>query len=76
MALSKPIVTTAMDECKKYKSIFIAKNSQEFVELIDKALKLNKQTDIEYFKTLEQEALENTWENKARKIINILKKEE
>lgn len=76
MALSKPIVTTAMDECKKYKSIFIAKNSQEFVELIDKALKLNKQTDIEYFKTLEQEALENTWENKARKIINLLKKEE
>ena len=32
MALEKPIVTTAMDECKKYKSIFIANNKEEFIE--------------------------------------------
>lgn len=76
MALSKPIVTTAMDECKKYKSIFIANNNQEFVELVEKALKLNRAENLEYFETLRQEALENTWENKARKIINLLKKEE
>ena len=76
MALSKPIVTTAMDECKKYKSIFIANNNQEFVELVEKALKLNREENLEYFETLRQEALENTWENKARKIINLLKKEE
>jgi len=46
MALGKPIVTTAMNECKKYKSIFIANNHKEFIELIDKALKLN---DAKYF---------------------------
>ena len=43
MALEKPIVTTAMDECKKYKSIFIANDQEEFVNLIDKTLKLNKE---------------------------------
>lgn len=72
MALGKPIVTTAMDECKKYKSIFIANNNEEFIELIDKAIKLNKKEDAEYFKTLNEEALENTWDAKARTIIKML----
>lgn len=73
MALGKPIITTAMNECKKYKSIFIANNQKEFVDLIDKALVLNENA---YYKILKQEALENTWESKARNIINTLKKGE
>ena len=73
MALSKPIVTTAMDECKKYKSIYIANTKEEFIENIDNALKLNKENDKEYFATLKKEALENAWETKARDIINALK---
>lgn len=76
MALGKPIVTTAMDECKKYKSIFIANNNEEFVELIDKVLNLKEEKNFEYFKTLKKEALENTWESKSRAIIELLKKNE
>ena len=76
MALEKPIVTTAMDECKKYESIFIANNKDEFIELIDKALKLNKKENEKYYETLKKEALENTWESKAKSICNLLKQAE
>ena len=76
MALNKPIVTTAMDECKKYKSIFIANSKEEFAELIETALKLRTETDSEYFKILKKEALENTWESKANLIIKLLQNEE
>lgn len=72
MALGKPIVTTAMNECKKYKSVFIANNEEEFIELIDKALKLNRKENKEYFELLNKEALENTWESKARLIADLL----
>lgn len=76
MALEKPIVTTAMDECKKYKSIFIANNKEEFIELIDKALKLNREKNEEYYEILKKEALENTWDSKAKSICNLLKQSE
>lgn len=73
MALAKPIVTTAMNECKKYKSIYIANNEQEFIEMIDNALKLNKDKDPQYYEILRQEAIENSWENKVKEIIKTLK---
>lgn len=76
MALSKPIVTTAMNECKKYKSVMIANNSNEFINEIDQAIKLSKDLDNPYFKLLNQEALENTWEAKAQAIIELLDKNE
>ena len=76
MALGKPIVTTAMKECLKYKSVMIAQNKDEFVELIDKSLSLSRNKDTEYFNLLNNEALENTWEEKALAIIKLLKKYE
>lgn len=76
MALDKPIVTTAMPECKKYKSVMIANNYEEFLSLIDRAIKINKQDNKEYYDTLEKEALENTWDEKAKAIVNLLKKYE
>lgn len=76
MALEKPIVTTSMDECKKYKSIFIANSKEEFIECIDRAVKLNKKENEEYYKTLKEEALENTWESKVKDIVQLLKTEE
>ena len=76
MALGKPIVTTDMDECRKYKSVMIAKNKEEFVDLIDKAINMNKENNQDYFKLLEKEALENTWEKKAKTIIELLKNSE
>lgn len=76
MALGKPIVTTAMNECKKYKSVMIANNKQEFIKLIDKAIKMNKNDDSDYFNELKNEALENTWEAKSKNIIELLSKYE
>lgn len=76
MALEKPIVTTAMNECKKYKSVMIGNNKEEVVKLIDEAISMNKNKESEYFKVLKKEALENTWEAKALAIIDLLKKYE
>lgn len=74
MALGKPIVTTAMNECKKYSSVMIANNKEEFTNLIDKALEIKKENNNDYFRLLNKEALENTWEQKALLIIDLLKK--
>lgn len=73
MALAKPIVTTAMNECKKYKSVMIAKDKEDFVQLVDKAISLSKDHNTDYFNLLNKEALENTWEEKALAIIKLLK---
>lgn len=74
MALNKPIVTTDMDECRKYKSVLIGHDSEEFIQQLDRALKLKQ--DPEYIKLLNQEALENTWREKSRLILEELKKYE
>lgn len=73
MALSKPIVTTAMPECKKYNSVFISNNFDEFVTLIDNSINIK---NSEYFNLLEKEALENTWYKKAKIIIELIEKYE
>ena len=74
MALNKPIVTTNMDECRKYNSVMIANNNEEFVECIDVAL--NESKNEKYLKLLKKEALLNTWDKKADIIINVLKEYE
>lgn len=76
MALGKPIVTTNMNECKKYKSVMLANSKEEFISLIDKSLLLSKEHNTEYFDLLQKEALENTWEEKANIIIDLIKKYE
>ena len=76
MALGKPIVTTAMNECKKYQSVMIANDNDEFIRLINQAIYLSKEHNENYFQLLNKEALENTWEAKAKLIINLLQKYE
>ena len=72
MALNKPIVTTDMDECRKYDSVLIAHSHQEFIELLDRAISLHE--DKEYMKLLDKEALENTWQEKAGCILEELRR--
>ena len=76
MALHKPIVTTDMLECRKYDSVMIGHTHQEFVNLVSLATKMNAKKDKEYFKTLDKEAKANTWEVKAKTIVNMLRLEE
>lgn len=71
MALGHPIVTTDLPECRKYESALIARNHEEFVRLIDEALK--KRKDDEYMSILKREAEENTWQSKATKITELIK---
>ncbi|MGA2465064.1 MAG: glycosyltransferase [Thermodesulfobacteriota bacterium] len=70
MALGRPIVTTDMAECRKYRSVLIGKNHDDFIKKIDEALILRK--DITYLDLLRKEAMENTWESKALSISKLL----
>lgn len=70
MALGKAIVTTNMPECRLYNSVLIGYTHEEFIDNIDKAIKLN--LDQAYRETLKLEALENTWSKKAEDIIKLL----
>ena len=66
MALGKPIVTTDLRECRKYKSVLIGKDYENFIKKVDDALELRD--DPAYLGLLDKEAKENTWEDRARKI--------
>ncbi len=74
MALHIPIVTTDINECRKYQSILIGKNKQDFIKKIEEALKLKN--DAKYIKLLDKEALENDWSKKAEAIIKLIEKDE
>lgn len=74
MALQKPIVTTDMNECRKYRSVLIGHNHEEFLAQLEKALSLR--TDPDYRALLAQEAEANDWSHKAAAIIDMLKEDE
>jgi len=70
MAAKKPIVTTNLPECKKYKSILIGKNHSDFIEKIKEATK--KINDKGYMAILAKEAEENKWSNKFNDLIKFI----
>lgn len=72
MAMEKPIVTTDLPECRKYKSVLISKTHDEFIKNLEKAIE--KANDPKYKDILRKEALNNTWQKKADEIINLLEK--
>ncbi len=74
MALEKPIVTTAMNECMKYETPMIAHSHEQFIELLDKAKQLS--SDTAYIAKLNDEAMVNSWSAKADAIIELLKRGE
>lgn len=69
MALDKFIITSDMPECRKYKSVNIAKTLDEYSYYIDNYQQLKTET---YNELLKQEALSNTWSTKADEIIELL----
>lgn len=72
MATQKPILTTDMKECRKYKSVLIGKNHEDYIKKVKEAIELNEDTK---YKELEmKEALDNTWDSKSEIIINLLNK--
>ena len=72
MALEKPIVSTNMRECRKYRSVLIGKDHEDFISQIDLALQLKD--DREYLNLLSKEAKENTWEARAKEFDELITK--
>ena len=74
MAMHKPVVTTDMNECRKYSSVLIGKTHEEFIALLDKALTMKN--DPAYLALLDKDARDNDWSMKARAMIEMLEQAE
>ena len=70
MAAGKPVVTTAMREVLKYKSVLVARSAEEFVCRLDEAV--TKQHDPAYLALLRTEAEANTWHSRAMALKKAL----
>lgn len=71
MSMEKPIITTDLPECRRYKSVKIGKDHNEFISLLETTLK--DKDNKEYKELLKKEALENTWTSKVNEILLFLK---
>lgn len=74
MAMEKPIVTTAMLECKKYQSVLIANTYDEFSQHVQNFV--NNEISEEYIDLLKKEADENNWSTKAKLMIDLMRENE
>lgn len=70
MAARKPIVTTDLPECRKYESVLIGKDANEFLEKIE--LAISKINDKEYLDILTKEAKENDWKHKYNSLVELI----
>jgi len=70
MILRKPIVTTAMSECRKYDVVSVANNREEFVVMLDEAIQ--KKNDPQWISKLYETGHRNSWEEKAKEILTFL----
>lgn len=70
-ACQKPIISTDLPECRRYSSVLIAKDQEQFLTHIDQALQLSH--DSAYLASLQLLAQENTWDNRVQTILQKLK---
>lgn len=70
MAGGRPIVTTDLVECRKYPIVLVAKNQDEFVGCLQRAMQLRDEPA--YLAALKTTAQENTWHARARTIITAI----
>ena len=69
MAALKPIVSTDLRECRKYKSCLIAETNEEFMAQLKIATSLRN--DAAYLSVLDAEAKENSWQAKTAEILKL-----
>ena len=74
MATNVPILTTNIAECRKYKSVIVGKNHQDFINKVDSTMQLIN--DKKYLELEMKEAKENTWTQKADILIDLLNNKE
>ena len=70
MALGKPVVTTALPECKKYDMVEIAGSAEEFCNKIYEAA--DGKQDEDYIRQLIECARENDWAAKAADVKTFI----
>ncbi|HEX2981546.1 MAG TPA: glycosyltransferase [Anaerolineaceae bacterium] len=70
MAGGKPVVVTPMRESTSYEGVLVASGADEFASKLDEALRLAK--DPAYQALLDRVARENTWDARAKQIIDVL----
>lgn len=70
MATQVPILTTGMKECRKYKSVVIGENHEDYIKKIESTIALIN--DEEYLKQEMADAKDNTWDAKSNTIIDLL----
>jgi glycosyltransferase involved in cell wall biosynthesis len=70
MAAGKPIVSTNLLECQKYKSCLIAETPPDFLIKIEKAIECR--FDTHYQSTLRSEAIANSWRQKTRELLQFV----
>ena len=63
-----------LKSCKKYKSVNVANSRDEFLKLLKECNDLAK--NKKYMDLLDKEAKENDWSEKAKIIIELLRKNE
>ena len=74
MALQVPILTTDLLECRKYESVNIGKNHEEYINKIPKVMELKN--DDKYKELELKEANENSWSKISSDIIKLIDSEE
>lgn len=70
MACQKPVVTTALPECRGISGVSVAENAAEFSSMLEAALKVR--SDISHQAVLQEQARENTWERRVETIIRAI----
>ena len=71
MALHKPtVVTSDLVECSKYPEVFTAISTADFSKKIESALKIKD--DPKWISKFDKIAKDNTWERRAKKIIEAM----
>lgn len=71
MAGGKPVVVTPMRECIRYPGVLAAATAEDFSTMIDRALELS--ADRQYLAMIDRVARQNTWEARARQILDSLR---
>lgn len=70
MATQVPILTTGMKECRKYESVIIGEDHDDYIKKIDSTINLIN--DKDYLEKEMKDAKNNTWEAKSETIFNLL----
>jgi teichuronic acid biosynthesis glycosyltransferase TuaH len=70
MACGKPVVTTALPDCKIISGALVAEDEEGFLRMLDLAMK--KKTDPAYLEIIDQVARRHTWEQRMKDVIAAL----